>query len=340
MKRRDFLKVLAIGGGMVCLPGRFISSQVPAAPFDNEMQKTDAVPANYYRIVVLGDPHLPSRTREYPSLQTRQHIMDGKNALIDDINAWEDVGQIDVLGDVVAQFANDEEYAYCKTYFDQLKKPVHFVNGNHDYIYTSAFSPKQHFITADAAMRQQKLERFKQTWGLSELFYTQRQGKYLLVYLSVDSLDAPVNLTEMSPGQLDWLRKTLHANQTTPTIIFFHGPLNGTLSNATNKFANTPRFIAQPEEQIRDIIYDNDQILLWVSGHTHTPATDPAYAADINLYEGRVTNIHNADLDRKNIWTNSLYLYSDKIVVRTFDHGRKTWLDNLDRTFIVPNRSK
>jgi hypothetical protein len=57
--------------------------------------------------------------------------------------------------------------------------------------------------------------------------------------------------------------------------------------------------------------------MLWVSGHTHTPADNPSFAADLNLYAGRVTNIHNSDLDREVIWTNSLYLYADKVTVKT-----------------------
>lgn len=340
LNRRDLLKYLIIGGGAVAFYGKHLSSQLLRATSSIGETKGNAADLlGYHRIVVLGDPHLPSRIRAHPSLATRQRIMNVKNAVIDDINAWDDVGQINVVGDIVAQFATDEEYGDCKIYFNQFKKPVHFINGNHDYIYNNSFSPDMHFVYADAILRQQKLERFKKTWGLPEVFYTQRRGKYLLVYLSVDSLESS-NLTEMSKRQLDWLRETLNANQATPTIIFFHGPLNGTLSSATNKSANTPKFIAQPEMEIRDIINNNHQILLWVSGHTHTPATDPSFASDINLYEGRVTNIHNSDMDRENIWTNSLYLYSDKIVVRTFDHKTKNWMDNLERTFIVPNRSK
>lgn len=333
MNRRDFLKHILIGGGVVCFYGKFLSSQIlMATPLAGSTEENTIESLGYHRIVVLGDPHLPSRIREHPSVATRQRIMNVKDGVRDDINAWDDVGQINVVGDIVAQFANDEEYAYCKTYFEEFKKPVHFIAGNHDYIYNNSFSPDSRFISADAVLRQQKLERFKETWGLSEVFYTQKRGKYLLVYLSVDSLESS-NLAEMSKRELDWLGETLHANRAIPTIIFFHGPLKGTLSSVTNKHANTPKFIAQPEEEIRNIINDNDQILLWVSGHTHTPATDPSFASDINLYEGRVTNIHNSDMDRGNVWTNSLYLYSDKIVVRTFDHGRKIWIDELERTF-------
>lgn len=340
LNRRDFLKHLVIGGGAVFYYGKFVCSQIlTATPLLARTGENATESVGYHRIVVLGDPHLPSRIREHPNVATQQRIMSVKNAVIDDINVWDDVDQINVVGDIVAQFANDEEYAYCKTYFDQFKKPVHFITGNHDYIYNNSFSPDMHFVSADANVRQQNLERFKETWGLSEVFYTQKRGKYLLVYLSVDSLESS-NLTEMSKRELDWLRETLNTNQATPTIIFFHGPLKGTLSSTTNKHANTPRFIAQPEEEIRNIINNNDQILLWVSGHTHTPATDPSFASEINLYEGRVTNIHNSDMDRVNVWTNSLYLYSDKIVVRTFDHGRKEWMDNLERTFVIPNLFK
>ena len=57
--------------------------------------------------------------------------------------------------------------------------------------------------------------------------------------------------------------------------------------------------------------------------------------AAINLYDGQVRNIHNPDLDREVIWTNSLYLYPDKVVIKTFRHSDHTWLDQLERTIEV-----
>jgi 3',5'-cyclic-AMP phosphodiesterase len=122
-------------------------------------------------------------------------------------------------------------------------------------------------------------------------------------------------------------------------MIFFHAPLQGTLKNH-NKNANTPNFVAQPAEKLRELILQNGQIFLWVSGHTHTPATNESYASDINLYENQVMNIHNGDMNRGTIWTNSLYLYPDKVVVKTFNHKKAFWMEAFERTLIPPKSNR
>jgi hypothetical protein len=154
-----------------------------------------------------------------------------------------------------------------------------------------------------------------------------------LVSLAADSLDSR-RLAELSTGQLAWLKETLRQNAALPTILFFHAPLGGTLE-PYNKNINTPSFVAMPKEALAAVIDANPQICLWISGHTHTPPTNPSYASPVNVFRRHVTNIHNADMDRERIWTNSLYLYPDKIVVKTFDHQQKSWLDKIERTFFL-----
>jgi 3',5'-cyclic-AMP phosphodiesterase len=287
----------------------------------------------YYRIVLLSDTHLPVKTFNDKDKQKQDKIITAKNAVLDDINNWQDVGEIEVLGDVVGDTGTDEEYAYAKNYFSKLHKPLSFIVGNHDYIYRDQPSASGHYVMADPQSRAIKLDKFKKTFGLSELFYTKKVEGYLLVFLSADSLDSKY-LTEISPKQLSWLKGILKKNSTLPTIIFFHAPLEGTLRDY-NKNANKPNFVAQPAEIIDKILDANRQIVLWVSGHTHTPATNPSFASDINLYKGRVLNVHNPDMDRTTIWTNSLFLYPDKIVIRTFNHSTKTWMKELERTIPV-----
>jgi len=43
-------------------------------------------------------------------------------------------------------------------------------------------------------------------------------------------------------------------------------------------------------------------------------------------------------MNRQTIWTNSLYLYPDSIVVRTFDHRGNSWLRALDRRIPLTSR--
>lgn len=307
----------------VLLALAILAGSVPAA----------AAPADYFRLVILADTHLPAKGFQNLDPTRQQKVIATKNKIIDDINAWTDVGEVVVVGDVVADTGTAAEYAFAAQYFFRLEKPVAFVTGNHDYIYTDDLGPGGRLIRADAATRAAKLSRFQETFGQPALYYSQKVADYLLVFLSVDSLDSP-HLAQVSGRQLEWLRDELAQNPAVPTVIFFHAPLDGTLSDY-NKTVNTPSFIAQPAEPLQELIAANPQILLWVSGHTHTPATNPDFASAINIYGGRLINIHNADLGRETIWTNSLYLYADKIVIKTFNHKTASWVDELERTVPV-----
>ena len=330
MNRRNFLFRCLAGGGLLWLGSRWIGSDFLRRNFGGETVASSKA-SGYYRIVVMGDPHLPVRDREVKDAAKRQRIIEAKERVIEDINGWQDVGEVAVLGDIAAQFGIDPEYEYAKAYLGRLQKPVYLVTGNHDYIYQDVFSADGKFIWGDAASRQRKLNRFQAAFGLKSLFYSHKAGNFQLIYLSPDSLEAR-HLTELSRTQLDWFQAELQKNAEAPVIVFFHAPLQDTLLSY-NKTVNTPNFVAQPADRLHTLIRENRRITLWVSGHTHTPATNESYAAEkVNTYDGHVHNIHTPDMDRETIWTNSLYLYSDKVVVRTFNHTSKQWEDRLDRT--------
>jgi Icc protein len=309
-KGRPSNKLMIVGAlvfvGWLTLPDRFGISYAA----DNA-KKT-------YHLVILGDPHLPGKYAAE------------KEAVIETINSWEDVDMAVAVGDLLFELGTADELAYAKKFFGHLKKPLYVIAGNHDYLYEDSFDSRGIKKKGSSGNRKQKLKRFRETFGLPDLYYSKPLGRYLLLFLSTDNLTSS-DLTRISGVQIDWLRAELTRNKTLPTILFFHAPLKGTLRNYKLN-ANRPNYVAQPEEKIRELLVQNPQVFLWVSGHTHTPATNESYASDINLYEKRVNNIHNCDLNRGTIWTNSIYLSSDKVVVKTFDHKRRVWMDHLQRT--------
>ncbi len=271
----------------------------------------------YHHLVILGDPHLPGRDIE------------NKEKVLEKINSWEDVEMVVAVGDICADLGSDDEFQVAKTFFKKLHAPLFPIAGNHDYFYADE---KGRLIAGTTATQEAKLRKFRQTFELKSYYYSKYVGDYLLLFLSADSSDF---LSGMSGQQLVWLRTELVNNQKTPTIIIFHGPLNGTLRDY-RKWINTPNFIAQPVATIHDILKANKQVFLWVSGHTHTSPLEESYASPLNLYDGRVNNIHNKDMNRGTIWTNSLFLYQDKVVVKTYNHQENVWLPELERTIIPP----
>ena len=286
------------------------------------------------RIVLLGDPHLPYKTSEGRDKGKEERIIKAKESMRAEVNSWADVERIVTLGDLVGMRGTEAEYRYAAEFLGQFKAPLVPLTGNHDYIYSDAPGPLDILVRGDAASRAQKLGRFVSYFKLPALQRDERIAGYELVYLCTDSK----NLKEevgLSPESLAWLEDCLKRNSSMPTIVFYHAPLSGTLVDY-GQGASGER-VAQPADKIDAILKRNPQVFLWVSGHTHTPPSNSSFASPRNLYEGRVTDIHCTDLDREHIYTNSLWLYPDRVLVRTYDHLKGIWLSRFDRTMARPS---
>ena len=294
-----------------------------------------ARPRDYSHLVIFSDPHLPGR------------LIPAKNKVVDTVNSWQDVAAVAVLGDITETSGTPQEYAFAKTFFSRLKKPLYPIAGNHDYIYE--VGPEGKMDKAPPADRRAKLKLFADTFSLPALHYEKRLGRYLCLFISNDDLDSRL-LTVMSSSTLAWLEDELRRNARTPTLVFFHAPLAGTIQSR-NEIVDNDSFVAQPADQLRRLLLKNPQVFLWASGHVHLAATNAKFAdAKANLYDGRIAEIHNSDMDGRSylsdqdrgttthdtIWTNSLFLYPDRVVVKTFDHKKGVWLKALTRTVRPP----
>ena len=288
----------------------------------------------YTRLVVLSDLHLPGR------------LLPEKRKAVDTVNAWKDVDGVVALGDVVEDHGTPSEYAFAKDFLSRLKAPLYPIAGNHEYAYDTGADGKTK--RASPEVKQAKLKLFQETFSLPAPRYAKKFGPYLCLFVSNDALDSKF-LSALSSGTLAWLRAELRADPQAPAIVFFHAPLEGTIQSG-NEISDHPSFLAQPKDELRALIRENPQVFLWVSGHTHLGAVNQRFSGPANRYEGQVTDIHNSDMDGRSylsdkdhgttthdtLWTNSLYLYPDKVVVKTFDHALGRWLDDLTRE-IRPN---
>lgn len=270
-------------------------------------------------IVVLGDPHLPGK---HPQM---------KEEVLEHINEWKDVDMVVAMGDLCSKTGTVEEYTYVKTYFSKLKKPLSVITGNHDFIYMDELDSNDKLQHASKEIQEAKLKRFQTTFNLPKLYYSMVKESYLLLFLSADD---PNHLAELSKEQLAWLEQELQSHPKMPTIVFFHAPLENTLETY-NRWVNTPNFVAQPKKKIHELLQTNPQLFLWVSGHTHTSAKEASFASKVNQYE-HVTNIHNSDMNKDIIWTNSLFLEENFVSIKTYDHSKQEWIDTLDRHIAVP----
>jgi len=273
-------------------------------------------------VVVLGDPHYPGK---YP---------ENKEAVIRSINGWPDVALVAVVGDLNEDIGRPTEYEAAKAFFSNLQKPVVFVVGNHDYWYEDTKGEGNQRVMAGAQTRQEKLDRFRAAFEMKDLYYSKRFGGYLLVFLSADHLTSR-DFTEMSSAQVEWFKAELERNRDLPTIVFFHAPLQGTLERY-----DVPKFVAKPDDIIENILSVNPQVFLWVSGHVHLSVRDTSYPGGDKLFLGRVRGVSCPDMNRWTMWTTSLYLYPDRVEVRTWNHRWGFWESQKDLAVVPPLRPK
>ena len=216
--------------------------------FENQAKTYYPPQKEYHRIVILSDAHYPSKLSAEENANGRQAKIDNKLSAINDVNGWNDVDLVVFLGDIVEKLGNESDYSQAKEFVDKLTKPKALIVGNHEFMYEDHLTASGKLKWASPELREEKLERFKNTFQLNDLYYGRYIDNYLLIFLSPDVTNGRY-LTEISTEQLSWLEKTLVANKTRPTLIFFHAPLAGTLASY-NKDANTPNFVAQPEKKI------------------------------------------------------------------------------------------
>ena len=288
----------------------------------------------YKRIVIVSDAHYPSKSNRFTQPDIWQQKINRKVQAAKDINSWQDVNLVAFTGDIVALTGSEHDREQAKSYVDLFTKPKAILTGNHEFTYRDIRRANGKLVHASLTEQHAKLQAFQEEFGLKKLYRAQKMGPYELIFLSPEPVTGK-HLCELSKRQLTWLDKKLSAHPDRPTIIFFHAPLTGTLAK-DSKAGKAGNIYAEPHKKLAQILQQHAQIKLWVSGHTHTPPTNPSFASPRNYTHG-ILDVYNPTLDGKRIWTNSLYLYPDKIVIKTFDHQAQKFLDKFTRT--VPVKS-
>ena len=298
-----------------------------------------------YHVAVVADLHIP----EEPNWKRPY-----QDDVIDMFNTWEDLDLVVSVGDTVDKGGSAASQVEAKEFLDQLEAvPYRVIVGNHDYIYADSYikNPKTGHTTKQGPDgRIEKLEFFVENWGLEDVFWSERLGNYLLVFLSADGLYTN-HYCECSPRQLEWLEKELGQNKDVPTIIFHHCPLKGSFIPRPFEIGPTgmpvlDSYYAEPADEIREILLANEQVFMWVAGHLHKKPAKPDFASDINLWEDQVWVIHCPNLNSGEvIWTNHLILLSDPLVqaevrVMTYNHDEDSWLEEFERHIKVPEAVK
>jgi hypothetical protein len=301
---------------------------IPLLTFSTLAAKDD-----YARIVVLADAHLPTKTKSVEHIKNKDKIIAAKEGAIKDINGWNDVSRVVCAGDFVANYGSDEEALFAADFFKKIKAPFSPITGNHDFFYIKNEKDDNRIAQGTPDTRKPKLERFKKLFGLPSLSYTIKENNVLLVFLSIDEINGSYSV-KLSKQMQKWFTDTIESNKTIPIIVFCHAPLEGTLR--FKKAKDEKSAYIEPKKEIADLLERNPQVFMWVSGHTHTSPKNPSFAADYNLFRNRVLDVHTPTMDDLTIYSNSLFIYNDRVEIRTFNHRTGRFESKFDRSVKIP----
>lgn len=276
-------------------------------------------------IALIGDPHLPGRNLEL------------KRKVIQDINSWSEVDMVLCTGDLCETYGTDEEFRFAAEFFEKLTKPFFTLIGNHDNFYSDGG-----YFRATSLQRKEKIHRFHRHFPTQKLFSTMEYAGLRFYFLAVEGFESPY-FSGVSEEQIEWFERELAANFAQKSVVFCHAPLWS--EEIVKVFPQAVNYIIQPAERFKRIIQKNEQVVLWVSGHVHFGMKKELINHPFNLYEGRVINILNCDMDgfsvldlnikpefHDQIWTRKLHISPEGFRCSVYDHNKDIELTELEMT--------
>lgn len=236
ISRRNFLRrALITGAGLAWAP------QLHAA-----MRRTDAS-----SFALLADPHVAAEAAKvHRGVNMSEHFQAAAREIV---GLPERAARVFIVGDCAFSAGEPADYAQLSSLLDPLRAAGLTLNlalGNHDQ--------RDNFW---AALESQKA-------ALRPI--AQRQVAFIkakhLNWLLLDSLET----TLQTPGalgvdQLQWVAKTLDANQSMPTVILVHH--NPGEDNKISGLKDTAALL--------EIIRPRKQVKAWIYGHTHNWKVTP-----------------------------------------------------------------
>ncbi|HNY12041.1 MAG TPA: SH3 domain-containing protein, partial [Candidatus Wallbacteria bacterium] len=273
--------------------------------------------ADKYELAIITDLHV--NVKDY----------DAKEKVLKILNGWSNIDAVAILGDISQQIASPAEFERSKKFLEGLHHKKYCITGNHDYIYEDKLNDDGKKERASASVKKAKLERFMKAYGLKSPHYAVKASGYLLIFLCADKLDGKY-IVSLSDNAVEWLEKTLDKNRNTPTMIFCHAPLEGSLAKVGELGDHA---FAHPAGRIEKILKANDQVFLWGAGHTHTKPGSKNFKASQNFWNKQVHVVLSPDLTEKGGWINTLTLMPDYVILKTYDCDKKEWLKKYERKF-------
>ncbi|MBN1430590.1 MAG: metallophosphoesterase [Anaerolineae bacterium] len=179
------------------------------------------------------------------------------------LNALPDLDFVLITGDVMDVAGVAERDAFLEI-LDTLRKPWHFVPGNHDGFidpfHPNALKPHEAVARIDPRLADPVPAAQKACWSRSV-----SPGVQLI---ALDTRIADDWAGEVEPAQLDWLREQIEAHQDAVIIIATHHPLHQL--GPHNNRGRLHKFICSNGAEVEAVLDQYPNVKLVISGHHHT----------------------------------------------------------------------
>jgi 3',5'-cyclic AMP phosphodiesterase CpdA len=196
------------------------------------------------------------------------------------------------------------------------------------------------------------LRRFMAAFGQPKPYSNKMLGDLHVVMLADEQWKTAPRNREwawLTPGQLTWFDQVLKERRDKFTVVCLHQPIQDTVnwSWGGNDFGGCGQ-----AAELRAILKRNPQVKLWLSGHTHIQLDAPGQVAKQSGvtfaclgstfyqfvsksapgYQGGWPGPDGYEKDLSASQSRMLDVWPDRVVLRTRDHVKETWLDQLDVT--------
>ena len=178
------------------------------------------------------------------------------------LNQIDDLDFVLITGDVL-DLATSGELSLFMEALGTLRKPWHFVPGNHDGFihesYPAAFRPAEALPIIDPRLADPPPEANRAYWS--------RTVKPGIQLIGLDSRIADDWAGEIGPAQLDWLRSELAAQAGSAVLIAIHHPTR--LLGPHNRRPWWDKFILRNGEAVERLLDQHTNVRLVIAGHHH-----------------------------------------------------------------------
>jgi hypothetical protein len=247
-----------------------------------------------------------------------------------------------LLGDLVACYGTDHEYATVVRFLDKVNQPYYAINGNHEFFFELHDEASGNYgrVWKEQSIEQKRaqLDKFRGFFELPELWHVQQNRFGTFIFLGLDDV-ANYKQEALSPRQQAWFAEQLRQTADTPVFVFCHAPLMLDQRLDMHYYDAERTACIEPEDAVHGLIRQRRRPLLWISGHIHLRPDHylfPPYKLAPQVWQvhcpdswgySRWLREHLRPQRHQGLFSRHLEIHQDRVVCITHDHHSRRDVD-------------